>query len=895
MPRNFPARFTDLIVKNSKKIIVIWIIAVILLAPFSYFFFTDTSYNVAKSIITKSSMAYKENITNGKEFNSSKSPGLIIVLNQTSLNNLSSNIKIKNYINSVLEYLKNNSFKNVSINDIYTIEKPLLLNYSDKIRYEENLTYKLLYNVNKKVISFYNNITGATGIKFSNRNNILSIIAENFIATQLDKNSTVKNFIDNVIHTSALTIAKDAYNAGSKNISSNLDNYTVNILYSSSKINLSNSPVLKINYGYKNYLNGLIKTDNTTSFSLKILKNKPYNKYPVVPSKYISDHFLNSNNTTSIIFISYGGKLTKNDVNSLNTISKNDFSAKKYYLTGTVIEDYQLSKETVSGSIIAVLIGIIISIIIVGLFFKSIISAFLPVSIFFTSAIVTTGINGILYEYIFRTRVSFITPTLVIVLILGISSDYSVYLLSRYKREKINKNEKPIENSIRWAGHAIFISGTTLALSYIVLWLSNVPLFSEDGLANAIGAIITIIAVNTLLVSIISVRGKKIFYPDRLKNKKFLFEGKLRATGNYVINNRKKILVIFIIITFLSLYLYSNTPTNLDVFKLVPQSSSFKAIEVTNKSVGYDLFDPVTVILNLKSPLYHNNTVNKTEYNYVSGVEKNLTNKNYVKMVCGPGYPYGKYISYNNLYSNNFKSEYLNKTLSYLGHSKNYVKIKIYLSNIAWGSKSSYYISHLKIHKSKYLNSYSVGGLTEYLDNSYSYISNSFYKILPVLTLSIFVLLFIQLYSAFTPLRLILMVLSSIIVSLSISFVILYYILKLNIIIFMPLFVFITLLAIGLDYDIFMVTRAKEEIIKGNNSNDAIKNTIKENGGIIMVLGSLLFFTFISLVFSGIGIIQEMGIGLAMGVLIDTFVSWFFFVPVIMSYLSRYNWWPSKL
>jgi len=73
------------------------------MAPFSYLFFSDISYNIAKSIITKNSMAYKENITYNKEFNNSKSPGLIIVLNETSLNN---NIKIKDYINNVSEYLK---------------------------------------------------------------------------------------------------------------------------------------------------------------------------------------------------------------------------------------------------------------------------------------------------------------------------------------------------------------------------------------------------------------------------------------------------------------------------------------------------------------------------------------------------------------------------------------------------------------------------------------------------------------------------------------------------------------------------------------------------------------------------------------------------------------------
>ncbi|WP_075057426.1 MMPL family transporter [Thermogymnomonas acidicola] len=63
----------------------------------------------------------------------------------------------------------------------------------------------------------------------------------------------------------------------------------------------------------------------------------------------------------------------------------------------------------------------------------------------------------------------------------------------------------------------------------------------------------------------------------------------------------------------------------------------------------------------------------------------------------------------------------------------------------------------------------------------------------------------------------------------------------------------------------------------------------------IATLGSLLFATFGSLYFSDIGIIQEIGIGLALGVLIDTFVSWPFFVPSVMLFLKKYNWWPSNI
>jgi RND superfamily putative drug exporter len=109
------------------------------------------------------------------------------------------------------------------------------------------------------------------------------------------------------------------------------------------------------------------------------------------------------------------------------------------------------------------------------------------------------------------------------------------------------------------------------------------------------------------------------------------------------------------------------------------------------------------------------------------------------------------------------------------------------------------------------------------------------------------------------------------------------------------LFSFITLLAVGLDYDIFMITRAREAVIKGMSNEEAIRTSVVENGGVIITLGLLLFAIFFSLIFSGIGIIQEIGTGLALGVIVDTFISWPFFVPAIMLIMKRYNWWPSKI
>ena len=87
----------------------------------------------------------------------------------------------------------------------------------------------------------------------------------------------------------------------------------------------------------------------------------------------------------------------------------------------------------------------------------------------------------------------------------------------------------------------------------------------------------------------------------------------------------------------------------------------------------------------------------------------------------------------------------------------------------------------------------------------------------------------------------------------------------------------------------------KEEVIKGKTEKEAIITSVRENGAVIITLGAVLAVTFGSLYISTLGIIQEIGMSLAIGVLVDTFITWPFFVPAVMLILKKYNWWPSKI
>jgi RND superfamily putative drug exporter len=186
------------------------------------------------------------------------------------------------------------------------------------------------------------------------------------------------------------------------------------------------------------------------------------------------------------------------------------------------------------------------------------------------------------------------------------------------------------------------------------------------------------------------------------------------------------------------------------------------------------------------------------------------------------------------------------------------------------------------------------GGETQSTYDTQSFMANLLPEVVMILAAAVYVILFFQLRSAFTPLRLIATILCSVVLSLAIVSLIFFNGLNLPILDYTPLFVVVTMLGVGIDYDIFFVTRIREEVLDGKTDNEAIKVAVEKVWVTILGLGLVLSAVFASLLLTGIGILQEIGIGVAAAILIDVTVVILFFVPSLMGLAQKFNWWPYK-
>jgi putative drug exporter of the RND superfamily len=110
---------------------------------------------------------------------------------------------------------------------------------------------------------------------------------------------------------------------------------------------------------------------------------------------------------------------------------------------------------------------------------------------------------------------------------------------------------------------------------------------------------------------------------------------------------------------------------------------------------------------------------------------------------------------------------------------------------------------------------------------------------------------------------------------------------------------FVFLLALGEDYNILVMTRIREEAL-GLELGDAVVRAVGATGPTVTSAGLVLAGSFVVLaVVGGSGPgneeIRVIGISLAVGILLDTFVVRTVPVPSIVDLLGRWNWWPSEL
>ena len=109
-----------------------------------------------------------------------------------------------------------------------------------------------------------------------------------------------------------------------------------------------------------------------------------------------------------------------------------------------------------------------------------------------------------------------------------------------------------------------------------------------------------------------------------------------------------------------------------------------------------------------------------------------------------------------------------------------------------------------------------------------------------------------------------------------------------------PLYAFVFLVALGVDYSIMLIARIREEM-KVLPFDDAVRKGVERTGGVISSAGVILAATFLVLATMPIYELKLFGFIMALGILIDTFIVRPLLIPALLVLLGKWSFWPKKM
>jgi RND superfamily putative drug exporter len=448
----------------------------------------------------------------------------------------------------------------------------------------------------------------------------------------------------------------------------------------------------------------------------------------------------------------------------------------------------------------------------------------------------------------------------------------------------------------------VITAGITVVVAYAVMALVNVPIFNDVGIAIALGVSILLLASVTLLPSLELLLGDLLFWPRLKIDSRPSKPGPLARISDATLKRKLAVALVISLFAAGAVVATASTPIGLDLLKLIPNFQSNQGLTVITNSLGSGTVSPSLVLVTTPTPIvYGNNQFNLTLLSQIEVISAKMAASPDVASLSGPTRPYGSAFNYSSIGDllEPLHSQYLAGMLSDIGKDNKTALISVGLTSSSESAQATNSIQKLEsdVRSLTLLQGVSVhyGGSAQQTYDNEQFIDGLIPEVAIILVIAVYVILFFQLRSAFTPLRLVFTILCSVAFALALLVVTFDYFLKLPILNFVPLFVIVTMLGVGIDYDIFYVTRIREEILNGKTDDEAIKTATTKVWVTIFGLGLILSSVFASLLFTGIAVLQEISLAVAAAVLIDVSVVILFFVPSLMALAERLNWWPSKI
>jgi putative drug exporter of the RND superfamily len=552
---------------------------------------------------------------------------------------------------------------------------------------------------------------------------------------------------------------------------------------------------------------------------------------------------------------------------AIRDITDADTGGMQVFLTGGV--GFNTDADEVFSDIDTKLLLATVALVLVllGAIYRSVLVALTPLIVVFFAYTVTQALVYALAKS--GATVSSNSTSILIVLMFGVGTDYCLLLVSRYREElrRIDDKHAAMARAVRRAGPAILASGMTVSLAMLTLALADNKNTSSLGPVAAIAVFTAMVAGLTLLPTLLTIFGRRGFWPRRSvveydpAHAAEEHRGLWRRFGDRVLERPAAALlvtgVVFIAGAF-GLLAYKVDYSTTSFFK--HSVEAVEGFDVLRSAFPAGTLAPTTVLVESSGGPVTPFDINE--------VESRLRDVNGVASVSDTG-----------LLSTNGRIGEVDAVLSKDPLNKSGLDIvprmRDAVANLPGGVTAL------------------VGGTSAINFDVDEANQRDIEIIVPLALLVMAVILAILLQALVAPLVLLASVILSFACTLGISILIIRYVVgDAGFDSAIPLFAFIFLVALGIDYTIFLMARVREEA-RRYGTREGMLRALSATGPVITSAGIILAGTFSVLMTLPVSFTFDLGLMVALGILLDTFIVRTIMVPAAVEVLGDKVWWPS--
>jgi RND superfamily putative drug exporter len=572
-----------------------------------------------------------------------------------------------------------------------------------------------------------------------------------------------------------------------------------------------------------------------------------------------------------------------------------DGSSVQYYVTGTDALNTDMEASTLGDLQVIEPITILLVLVLIGLFFRSFVASSVPP----LSVGVALGLSYAAVYIIgaYVLSVHYAVLTLLLTATIGAGCDYCIFILSRYREErrKGRNKEDSVREAVIWAGESILTSGATVIIGFGVLAIGEFSLFKSLGVVLSLGISIALLVALTLLPSVLVLLGDRIFWPSRMDrpDKTGSRPGYFTRSARFSIRHARAVVAVAILVSVPTTYLALSVDTSYDYIRSMADTESKDGLRIIQEGFGGGKVTPTQVVVEMASAVMANGAFDPTMLASIDNLTAAVAELENVKQVAGPTRPYGVPIDYTNATLMESYSAIVSRMIS---EDRRAVLLTVTFEAEPFDMRSIHSIQDLRdlatgAQGNDNVVMMLVGGATASMFDISVMTQGDFVKMAVLAMVAIYIVLMLVMGSLISPLRSILTILLSISWTLAVALLLFQDVLGQPILYMAPMILLLVCLGLGMDYDILLTTRVREEVARGKSDNEAIVCAVESTGGIITACGVIMAAAFGSMMLSNGYLLKEFGFVLMFAILLDATVVRIYLVPAIMSMLGRWNWW----